>query len=265
MAGNEQMQLVTERGWRRGLNNLLRGELGSWFGRRRWLTNSLMWVAMVDLILLIVLLQSRGEGIDFELIFIYTIFGGMVTAVGVIIAMQGAVVGERQNGTAAWILSKPASRQSFILAKAIGNSAGLLFTAVLIPGIVAYLIYSFIYFGYPLPVLDFAAGTGVIGLHTLFWLSLTLMLGTFFESWAPVIGIPMGLLFTQQFIMSAVPALITVLPWIIIAPISQEYEAIAGSLIKGETPVSWVPVIFVTVGTLVFTAMAVWRFRKVEL
>jgi ABC-2 type transport system permease protein len=265
MAGNEQMQLVTERGWQRGLNNLLRGELASWFGRRRWLTNSLMWIAMIDLILLITLVQTRSEGIDFELVFIYTIFGGMVTGVGVIIAMQGAVVGERQNGTAAWILSKPASRQSFILAKAIGNSAGLLFTAVLMPGIVAYLLYSFIYFGYPLPVLDFAAGVGVIGLHTLFWLTLTLMLGTLFESWAPVIGIPMGLLFTQQFILSAVPALITVLPWIIIAPVSDEYEAIAGSLIKGEAPVSWVPVIFVAVGTLVFTAVAVWRFRRVEL
>jgi ABC-2 type transport system permease protein len=265
MAGNDQMQLVTERGWRRGMNNLLRGELGSWFGRRRWLTNSLMWIAMIDIILLVTLIQTRSEVIDLNLVFLYTIFTGLVTGIGVTIAMQGAIVGERQNGTAAWVLSKPASREAFILAKAIGNSAGLLVTAILMPGIVAYFLYSFLYFGYALPVLDFASGMAVLGLHALFWLSLTLMLGTFFESWAPVIGIPLGLFFTQQFIMGAVPALVTVLPWIIMAPVGDGQPPIAGSLILGETPFSWVPVIFVTVGTVVCIAIAIWRFRQVEL
>jgi hypothetical protein len=59
MAGNEQLVMVRETGWRRGLGNLLRGELGSWFGCRRWFTNSLIWIGLVDMILLLVLAQAK--------------------------------------------------------------------------------------------------------------------------------------------------------------------------------------------------------------
>jgi ABC-type transport system involved in multi-copper enzyme maturation permease subunit len=37
--------------------------------------------------------------------------------IGVAVLAQGAIVGEKQSGTAAWVLSKPVSRSAFILAK----------------------------------------------------------------------------------------------------------------------------------------------------
>ena len=40
-AGNEVFDMVAERGWRRGLGNLLQGELSSWFKSSRWLKHSL--------------------------------------------------------------------------------------------------------------------------------------------------------------------------------------------------------------------------------
>jgi ABC-2 type transport system permease protein len=198
------------------------------------------------------------------MLILYTIFGGLFVAVGVIIAMQGAVVGEKNNGTAAWVMSKPVSRPAFVLAKAIGNGAGLLFTAVLVPGVIAYFLYSLLLFDEMLPVPDFLAGMGILALHTLFWMAFTLMLGTFFNSWAPVIGIPMALLFGQQFIAGMVVQAIYVLPYMLVSPLG-DIGSIAADVIQGQQPFSWLPVystIVLTVGCLV---VAVWRFRREEL
>ena len=36
-SGNSAMMMETGAGWTRGLRNMLRGELGAWFGTRTWL------------------------------------------------------------------------------------------------------------------------------------------------------------------------------------------------------------------------------------
>ncbi len=46
-----QFQIVEERGWRRGLGNMLRGELSSWFKTSRWLKQILLWLLIINLIL----------------------------------------------------------------------------------------------------------------------------------------------------------------------------------------------------------------------
>jgi ABC-type transport system involved in multi-copper enzyme maturation permease subunit len=56
--------------------------------------------------------------------------------------MQDAVVGEKKDGTAAWVLSKPLTRPAFILSKIIANSVGILLTLVVVPCMVAYTILS---------------------------------------------------------------------------------------------------------------------------
>ncbi|MEJ2759396.1 MAG: hypothetical protein P8046_13025, partial [Anaerolineales bacterium] len=48
---NSQFQLVDERGWQRGMGNLLRGELSSWFETKRWLKQIVLWFFIVNLIL----------------------------------------------------------------------------------------------------------------------------------------------------------------------------------------------------------------------
>ena len=35
-SGNSAMVMETGAGWTRGLRNMLRGELGAWFGTRTW-------------------------------------------------------------------------------------------------------------------------------------------------------------------------------------------------------------------------------------
>lgn len=96
-----QFQLVEERGWKRGLGNLLRGELSSWFKSSRWLKQLVLWMFLVNLMMLFMAIASKGDGgggPDF--LFMYGIFGGMFVAFGVMIVMQRAIVGEKREGTA---------------------------------------------------------------------------------------------------------------------------------------------------------------------
>ena len=41
----------------------------------------------------------------------------VASVIAVVAKTQGAIIGEKQLGTAAWVLSKPASRRAFVLAK----------------------------------------------------------------------------------------------------------------------------------------------------
>ena len=202
MSTNEIFQHVDERGWRRGLDNLLRGEFSVWFRSRKWWIHSLIWLLSINLILFFTTLDPEAGapatgGIP-DTIELYGIFGGMFVMMGVLVILQGAIVGEKKSGTAAWILSKPVSRTAFVIAKAAGNSLGVLVTAVLVPGVVAYLEFGLMTDLGWLSPLNFLRGVVALALHALFWITFTIMLGSFFDSWGPVIGIPLALAFGQQ-------------------------------------------------------------------
>ena len=53
---------------------------------------------------------------------------------GVIILAQDEIIQEKQSGTAAWIISKPAARSAFILTKLLSNLIGALVFIVALPG-----------------------------------------------------------------------------------------------------------------------------------
>jgi len=42
MSGNSAFQLVSERGWRRGLGSMLRSEFSRWWQTRMWWVQSLI-------------------------------------------------------------------------------------------------------------------------------------------------------------------------------------------------------------------------------
>jgi ABC-type transport system involved in multi-copper enzyme maturation permease subunit len=140
-------------------------------------------------------------------------------------------------------------------------------TAIIIPGIGAYLIIS-IGTGEYLPILDFIAGIGILYLFSFYWLALTLMLGTFFNARGPVIGIPLALIFGQQFItgviMAISPKIINFLPYPLIMPPQDGLGSVVQNVILGITPTSWIPVISSIVSTLIFLVVGIWRFRKQE-
>lgn len=261
-SGNSAMVMETGAGWTRGLRNLMRGELGSWFATRMWLVQILIWAVTVNLIYLATALSAKDSGIDAMMIF--HIFMGLAGPVGVTIVMQNAVIGEKRSGTAAWILSKPVSRSAFILSKLAANAFGIGVTMVLAQGVIAYVITGLVV-GDWLLVGAFLAALGAHFANILFFLTLTLLLGVLFEHPAPVIGIPLGFLFAQNLLGPKLaelrPALADILPWTLAVPITGSGRTLSVSmaLMAGQpTPLTalWVALgasaLFVVISLLVF-------------
>jgi ABC-type transport system involved in multi-copper enzyme maturation permease subunit len=262
MSGNSDFVLVIEHGWRRGLNNLLDNELARWWKTRMWWIQSLIWVGLIGFMLASLLFGAA----DFNLqdgLMIYAVFAGIFPAVAVVIIMQGVLVGEKKDGTAAWIMSKPAARQAFILSKIVANSLGILVTMVVLPGVVAYVLF-FIRTKTGLDPLAFLAALGIIFLNHLFYLTLTLMLGSFFHNRGPVIGISMAFLFIQQYLIGLLPALRNILPWTLVVPLNNETEAIVPALLSGQPIHSLIPIVAVVVWCVMFILISLWRFNREE-
>ena len=272
MAGNAAFEIIEDYSWRAGLNNLLRADFGKWWKTRTWWTQSIIWIGTIDLLLFTIIFAERSEGgdpITDELFLLYGIFGGMFVLIGVIIMMQSAIVGEKGAGTAAWVLSKPVSRAAFILSKLISNAVGIAATAIIIPGIIAYFAFTRVA-GLDITITNFIAGQGILILSALFWLVFTLMLGTLFSSRGPVIGIPMGLVFGQQFItglvLKYVPWLYKFLPYQLVLPANGDFQgSVVSQVISGGELASWAPVYSAAILIVVFLAIGIWRFSQEEL
>jgi hypothetical protein len=118
--------------------------------------------------------------------------------------------------------------------------------------------------GDPWNLPGFLAAMGVIFLCNFFFLSLTLMLGTFFGGRGPVIGIALGLLFLQQYLVGLLPFLRYILPWNLVIPIGQPVDAVAPCLLLGTHNYSSIPVLVVALESLLFVLIALWRFSREE-
>lgn len=261
MAANDAFQLVNERGWRRGLSNLLRAEMGGWWKTKAWWVQSLIWVGVVNMSIASVIWGSSEDASAG--IALYAIFTCLFPTIAIIIVLQDAIIGEKELGTAAWVLSKPVSYTAFVVAKLIAHSLGVLVTMTILPGIVAYIQIS-LAGGVWLNPLNFVAGMGLVWLYQLFFLTLTLMLGVLNDRRAAVIGIPLALAFGSQMLIGIVPALQYLLPWRLAVGGENGTLAVIESVILGTAPFSWLPVIFVAGFVVLFTAVAIHQFQREE-
>jgi ABC-2 type transport system permease protein len=263
MSGNSAFELVNERGWRRGMGGMLRSEFSRWWQTRMWWVQCLIWVGLIGFMLSAVLFSTPDAPPSEEVAVLYAIFAGLFPAVGVVIIMQGVVVGEKKEGTAAWVLSKPVTRPAFMMSKVIANSLGVLATMVILPGSIAYILNAAVT-GTPWNLPGFLAALGVIFLSHFFFLSLTLMLGTLFSSRGPVIGIALGLLFLQQNLIGWQPFLGDVLPWKLVIPIGEQLDAVAPCLLVGSHNYSPNLVVVVALESLLFLLIGLYRFSREE-
>jgi ABC-2 type transport system permease protein len=263
MSGNSAFELVNERGWRRGLDGMLGSELTRWWKTRMWWVQCLIWVGLAGFMLSAILFSTPERPPADEVAVLYAIFAGLFPSVGVVIIMQGAVVGEKKSGTAAWVLSKPVTRPAFMLSKVIANSLGVLATMVVLPGVVSYAL-SAVATRTPWNLLGFLAAMGVIFLSHFFFLSLTLMLGTLFNSRGPVIGIALALLLMQQNLVGWLPFLRYVLPWKLIIPVGEQLDAVAPCLLVGSHNYSPSLIAVVALESLLFLLIGLWRFSREE-
>lgn len=261
--GAEMLVRRQSSGWRTGLEPLFSAGIRQWFGTRSWWVQSLVWMA-IAVTVVAGLLWGTGDEIDTQTaVFVYSVMNGVAASVVACIVLQDAIVGEKRSGTAAWVLSKPASREAFVLAKWVPNTLGLLVTSVLAPGVAVWGVLSLA--GEIFAPLRFLGGTTVIGLNVLFFLTLTLMLGTLTDSAGGVIGGALGLLFGQQFVAGLSPVLLHILPFTLVYPLGEDAPSLAAAVITGAEPYSWWPAVVALVAVPLMLAVALRRFARAEL
>jgi ABC-2 type transport system permease protein len=263
--GNSLMQMETGTGWSRGLNNLLRAELGRWFGARRWWVQTLIMAVVVIVFPMIAALKMPGAPVDPQ-VMLFNLLLGIAAPIAVCIIMQEAIAGERQSGTAAWTLSKPVSRLAFIGSKLAGNAVGIAVTMVLVQGLLFYAAAALL-MGTLLPPLGVLAALGVQLVNLYFYVGLTLLLGALSSHRGPVIAVPLAVLLIQQYIPGFVPSLVHALPWDLTAggDFANMVPSVATALMTGVPPASYLAVVTTLGATVLFIVVAALVFRRQEL
>ena len=248
-----------EPGWRSGLPPLMRAGFAAWWKPNDWWIQALLWTVVINGSVAAVIWGDSPDEIDAFLIYgVMTMFA----AIAVAILMQEAIVGEKRSGTAAWVLSKPASREAFILAKLVPNAIGVVVTMIAIPSLILYVQLAVA--GLDVPIGLFIAGACVASLNLMFYLTLTLMLGTLFDSAGAVIAVPLAFAFGQQ-LLGSIPGLLSYLPWALVAPTGDPEVSVVASVIEGAGLHAPGAVAATAVACCVFTGVAFWKWNRTEL
>ena len=263
MSGNEVFELESGTGWSRGLGNMVRSGLARWFKTKTWWIQCLIWGGTAAIIF-IALAFNRYQPPVADLLMISFIFLGLFPAVGVVIIMQDAIVGEKREGTASWVLSKPLTRPAFVLSKVIANSIGIMVTMIIVPCCIAFTIISIIHKSSLVP-LGALGAMGVIFISHFFFLTMTLMLGTIFNNRGPVIGIPLAILFLQQNIIALLPSLRFVLPWNLVVPIDTTNPLVLSLMMRTPVQSEHLAILLIIIlESILFILIGLWRFNREE-
>ncbi|MBY5162139.1 ABC transporter permease [Salsipaludibacter albus] len=243
-----------------GLANLVRKELGQWFGTRLWAVQLVLWVLILNGITTAVMLDPSMPAGDVlaEAVLTFLQVAAALVAIGVVLTTQGAIIGERELGTAAWVLSKPASRTSFLAAKLTAHLTGFGLLALAIPAIVFAVTVGQVVVA-PMATGRFALGVAVAGLAVVFYLVLTLALGTVFRGRGPVAGVGVGLVLAGLLLKGMLPpTLVVMTPWLL--------GDVGASLALGTTmEVSRAtPIVATSTWTVLLLVLAWRRFRREE-
>jgi ABC-2 type transport system permease protein len=281
MATNSVLIEVRDRGNFNGFGNLFRKENHAWWRTSQWLIQVAIWMFIINGMLAMLVLaapkvkavQDRQKinnpqaavaesTIEQTALMAFFLFSGLAPAVGVVILAQDALIGEKQAGTAAWVLSKPVSRVGFLLSKLSADGLGILITMVIVQGIVAYFIYK-AGTGINLSIPGFLTALSLVALLLAFYLSLTYMLGSLFRKRGAVIGIPMILIFGNN-LNNLIPWLGKFMPWNLIMDLGPNRPALAVAKAQGLPLPTLTPIFGTAIMTILFIAVAVWRFQREE-
>lgn len=274
MAANIELQRVREWGWLRGFSNLFRKEHQAWWGTRRWWMNGLAWIlilgGLVANMLFVPTLTSLASPDEINAaggaqayaiqmgLSVFFEFGVQVVAIGAIILTQDILIDERNSGVTEWILSKPVARRAYLIAKFFTNIIYVSLFLVILPALVVYGLF-YLRSAEPYPLIPFLTGVSLMLLHLLFYLSLTLMLGAFFNSRVPVLAISLGILLGGGIIGSLVKPLLSITPWMLaqIASGVASQKPIPGNLF-------WPPIIATGVWIVLFSFATFFKFECTE-
>jgi ABC-2 type transport system permease protein len=264
MAANSMFEPVRRKGWFLGFENMLRKENRLWWGTRRWLWQALLWLIIMNgmLVLMQFVLPTMtpddgdATGIPNGIEVLFNM-GITFLSLGAIVLCQGMVVDEKTSGTGEWVLSKPLSRPAFLLAKLVGNGLGILAVLVFLQSAVAYgLIW--LKEGSPYPIGSFIMGVGLLSVHVLFYIALTMMVGVFVQNRGLVLAIPLGFLLMGGMLVGMIGDAAFVLPW----PVANILPALVSGV--DLPPIAILPFIMTGFWTVLFIAVSLWKFEQIE-
>jgi ABC-2 type transport system permease protein len=258
LAARKGLLPVSERTWFGGFGNMLSKELGQWWGTNLWWIQTLIWVFIINGITTMMMLTDETPPAEMlqELVLTYFPLSAMVVGIGTIATVQGAIVGEKELGTAAWIMSKPASRSAFILSKAVAYAVGFWITGILIPSTI-FVIETRLLVPATFPLQPFLVGVVLLALSQLFYLILTLMLGTLLNNRGAIIGVGIAIALSGQLLKGMVPMAVLVLtPWLL--PDIGSYLTLDLAL----PPNYVVPILTTSAWIVVMTVVALLRFNR---
>lgn len=260
MTSRNSLRTIQDSGFLAGFRNLLSKDNSEWWGTRRWLLHLLLWTTLIGgSVMIRVIREAEAELI----IYTYTLMTGVLTAIGISIVMQDAMIGERESGTASWLLSKPVSRAAFILSKLAANGASVILVGIVAQGILAYAAVSLA--GGSPGVGNWIVGTALLALNLTFYLTLTLMLGTLFTGRGPIVSIPTATLLISFLITRIEPQAVQIMPLaLVFEPLGVSQIPLAMEAMLGRPLTMALPVVATIVWCVLFTATAIWRFRKEE-
>jgi ABC-2 type transport system permease protein len=267
-ATHAALRSVPSTGWSSGFANLLRHELRPWLSTRFGLVQAVVWLVAVNGLMALPLwiaprfdageqsaIESQGGPLTLGLLLFFRL-GVQICGLGAAILAMGALVSEKQSGTAAWVLSKPASRVAFVLAKVTGLTFGVLITMVALEAVIAYAHIGVVARQFP-DLAAFAVGTAMLALAVMFALALTIMLGAFFNSRGAVVGVAIAVLFGQQVLGNFLGPIANYLP--------NNLGNLASALTLGQPHSSVGAVVTTALLAICCVALAIWRFSRDEL
>jgi ABC-type transport system involved in multi-copper enzyme maturation permease subunit len=256
------------RDWRMGLSSMLSKELASWWRTRRGWVQCLVALVVLNGILEVDLRGNSGPNAIENAVMAFLVTAALCVPFAAISLAQDSILGEKHSGTAAWVLSKPLRRSAYLLSKLFANGIGLLVAWVVLPGVVAYLQLLKPMNGFLTP-LRIAGVMGLDYLNLLFFMTLALMLATFFNGRGPVLGISLALAWAgpMPFISAPVqkyaPWLYDVMPWNMLIDFNTN-RPLAFYLANGRPLPTVTPIIATALWCVLFTAVAIWRMSREE-
>ncbi len=261
----EQNVLEPAKGPLSGFRNLVGKENGEWTTGLSLVAHGVIWILIVALVSVAVAF-FRGEmgsgdspkNLNDAGALMFFVLGAVASVIAVVAKTQGAIIGEKQLGTAAWVLSKPASRRAFVLAKLVVHFRWLLTLTLLLPAVIFYVLMTAVS-TVPPPPLAFIAGVGVLALGLLFYLSLSLLLGTVFESRGALAGCVFGFMVAGFMLANYATWLTAAFPWLFFQfgydLVKQGYVPLY-SLVSLPATALWI---------FLFIFLALRRFERAEL
>lgn len=266
MAAEMRLQERMGDRWWRGLMPMLRREQRKWWGARRWLVQSFIWVALLNGLLAFALYllpqMAAADGVPISQAEAFDVgrqmffgLGVLGLALGAIVLLQDAIIEEKMNGTAEWLLSKPLARPAYVIAKLLPTIFSMAVTMLLLPGVIGYLLFLTYNEG-TFTLGGFLASGGIVALHLFFYITLVLMLGVLFNSRAPLLGVALLSLFGGSFI--PVAQIVQFTPWklgdLVVLPMMGE----------ALPPIAMMMLMSTAIWSIIFIAVAIWRFNQQE-